>query len=276
MFIELVMKNEVFRMKIKGLKNFRDLGGIRAGKKHIRKGLMFRSEVPVKVPETEMAKLKTEFGIDTIVDLRTSQEIEDNHYNVPEGVEYLHIPIFKESVIGITKEAGSNYRQFIINTRDKEVLRNSIPDIDILYAGILKEDSVVEMTGKAFRQIISNVLEGKATLFHCSWGKDRVGVLASFLLSLLGVGMHDILKDYVFTNRAVKRKAWRDTLLILFFKRDMVVAKKVWRGSIAAPKYLTGLYEGIENDYGSIEVFFREALGISDELRDSFRSAMLI
>ncbi|HPY21323.1 MAG TPA: tyrosine-protein phosphatase [Bacteroidales bacterium] len=270
------MKNEVFRMKIKGLKNFRDLGGIRAGKKHIRKGLMFRSEVPVKVPETEMAKLKTEFGIDTIVDLRTSQEIEDNHYNVPEGVEYLHIPIFKESVIGITKEAGSNYRQFIINTRDKEVLRNSIPDIDILYAGILKEDSVVEMTGKAFRQIISNVLEGKATLFHCSWGKDRVGVLASFLLSLLGVGMHDILKDYVFTNRAVKRKAWRDTLLILFFKRDMVVAKKVWRGSIAAPKYLTGLYEGIENDYGSIEVFFREALGISDELRDSFRSAMLI
>ena len=57
---------------------------------------------------------------------------------------------------------------------------------------------VVEMTGKAFRQIISNVLEGKSTLFHCSWGKDRVGVLAAFLLSLLGVGMHDILKDYLY------------------------------------------------------------------------------
>ena len=46
-----------------------------------------------------------------------------------------------------------------------------------------------------------------------------------------------------------------DTLLILFFKRDRVVAKKVWRGSIAAPENLKGLYEGIENDYGSIEVF---------------------
>ena len=117
-------------MKIKGLKNFRDLGGIR-GKKHLRKGVYFVKEVPVKVPDDEMAKLKMEFGIDTIIDLRTSQEIKDNHYNVLEGVEYLHIPIFKESVIGITKEVGSNYRQFIINTRDKEVLRNAIPDIDI-------------------------------------------------------------------------------------------------------------------------------------------------
>ena len=263
-------------MKKNGLKNFRDLGGIRAGKKHLRKGLIFRSEVPVKVPDDEMAKLKMEFGIDTIIDLRTSQEIKDNHYNVPEGVEYLHIPIFKESVIGITKEVGSNYRQFIINTRDKEVLRNAIPDIDILYSGILKESSVVEMTGKAFRQIISNVMEGKATLFHCSWGKDRVGVMAAFLLSLLGVGMHDILKDYLFTNRAVKRKAWRDTLLILFFKRDRVVAKRFGVARLQLPEYLKGLYEGIENDYGSIEVFFREALRISDELRDSFRSAMLI
>ena len=263
-------------MKIKGLKNFRDLGGIKAGESYLRKGVIFRSETPVRVPEEEMPKLNERFGIDTIIDLRTFQEIEDNPYNVPEGVEYLHIPMFAEAVIGITKEAGTNYRQFIIETRDRERLRSAIPDIDILYSGILEETSVVEMTRKVIQTIISNVMEEKATLFHCSWGKDRVGVVAAFLLSLLGVGMKEILRDYTLTNKAVKRKALYDAALVLIFKRDWVVTKKVWRGSIAKPKYLQSLFQAIEKQYGSSDNFFREALGISDELRDSFRNRMLV
>jgi protein tyrosine/serine phosphatase len=50
----------------------------------------------------------------------------------------------------------------------------------------------------------------------------------------------------------------------------------VWRGSLAKPNYIKGVFEAIESDYGTMENFFREALGISDELRDAFRDKMLI
>ena len=140
----------------------------------------------------------------------------------------------------------------------------------------MKEKSVLEMTGKVMRQVISNTLEWKSTLFHCSWGKDRAGVLAAFLLSLLGVGMEEIVKDYTYTNRAVRSKAIQYAVLVFLFKQDRVAARKVWRCSLAKPNYIRGVFESIDSDNGSTENFFREALDISDELRDAFRDRMLI
>jgi protein-tyrosine phosphatase len=263
-------------MSIKGLKNFRDLGGIKAGDKHLRKGFLFRSEVPVKVSAEEMLRFRTPFEIDMLIDLRTQYEAEEKPYTLPEGVEYLHMPMFEESLMGITRDSGSSVGKYLIRKYNRQEIRHHLPDIEKLYIDVMKEKSVLEMTGKVMRQVISNTLEWKSTLFHCSWGKDRAGVLAAFLLSLLGVGMAEIVKDYTYTNRAVRSKAIQYAVLVFLFKQDRVAARKVWRGSLAKPNYIRGVFEAIESDYGSTENFFREALGISDELRDAFRDRMLI
>jgi len=44
---------------------------------------------------------------------------------------------------------------------------------------------------------------GHPVLFHCAAGKDRTGVLAALLLSLLGVPEEAIVADYVLTERAL-------------------------------------------------------------------------
>lgn len=46
--------------------------------------------------------------------------------------------------------------------------------------------------------------EEGAVLWHCSMGKDRVGVGTALLLYALGVPMETIMEDYLRTNRCLE------------------------------------------------------------------------
>ena len=52
---------------------------------------------------------------------------------------------------------------------------------------------------RRFLEILKDNKNG-AVLYHCSAGKDRVGVGTMLFLSILGVSKEDLFRDYLFSN----------------------------------------------------------------------------
>ena len=108
---------------------------------------------------------------------------------------------------------------------------------------------------------------GRPALVHCAAGKDRTGVAAALLLRTLGVTHDQIHEDYQLTNRGVG--AWG---------RAMHEGELPHHISIvisAHPDFLTAALEAMDELCGSFEGYLREALGVSDHLRDDLRGALL-
>lgn len=256
------------------MKNFRDLGGIMAADgRRVRNGLIFRSDNLFKITPADCSVLSG--LVKEVIDLRTRLEMKEKPDVAIDGVENIPIPVFKESVIGITHETGSDYGHFIVHCHDKKAIRAIIPDMDKIYSYVMTDSDIVDKIGEAIRRIVDNALASRPTLFHCSEGKDRAGAVAALTLSLLGVGREEIFADYAATNRVVRRKAIINAILVTILKLDPVAGRLVYRSSIADPAYIRASFDVIDELYGSPEKFFRERIGISDELRERFRSAVL-
>jgi protein-tyrosine phosphatase len=120
---------------------------------------------------------------------------------------------------------------------------------------------------EAGRETVAEVLSIMAdpasfpSMFHCSAGKDRTGVLAAFLLSLLGVGDATIIEDYT-------RSAPAMTRLVAYFRASYPEARdgcsRLPPTMVAA--HTTTMIEflgGLRRDYGSVEQFVA-TLGVAE------------
>ena len=264
------------RISAKGLSNLRDLGGIRAADgRRVREGLFFRSDSLHRIGPLTCTLLRDKLRVATIIDLRTPLEMEEKPDVPVEGVEWIAIPVFDESVIGITRESGADYGKFIRHSNDRQAIRAIIPDMVKIYSGVMADPQIVSKIAQVLQKMISNAQAGKATLFHCSQGKDRTGAVSSLLLALLGVDRRTIYREYSHTNRIVGPKAFRDFLLVLLFKLDPKAAWLVWKASIADSDYMRAAFQTIDRLYGSPEAMFRDVMQISDASRDALRAAAL-
>ena len=156
--------------------NFRDLGGYPVGRdRRVKTGLLFRSDGHDRLTPGDVDTLTDRLGIANIIDLRTLEEVERSGPSllVQQGVAWHHLPIVDRT------------QQFW----DKQDQR-----LSSVYLTILHEAS--ERLVAATTLIAE--LEGP-TVFHCAAGKDRTGLLAAFVLELLGVDDDVIAADYALT-----------------------------------------------------------------------------
>ena len=118
--------------------NLRDLGGI---DDVIPKGLFLRSGKLSILTPTESAELCKRYHIQCVIDLRTPVESAEFPDPLPEGVEYLQIPLLKDAAVGITHETGSDPMTIIRNLRKHpEKLMEMIPDFYALYTDIVTDE----------------------------------------------------------------------------------------------------------------------------------------
>ena len=94
---------------VAGIINARDLGGLttREGKT-IRKGLLLRSANLSRATEADLTKLRQDYRLSAVIDLRTAVERKEKPDRIPEGVEYRINPIFDEATAGITREGDTS------------------------------------------------------------------------------------------------------------------------------------------------------------------------
>lgn len=207
--------------------NFRDLGGHPAAEnRRVRAGMIFRSshlsEVP---PESPISRLE----LRTLVTLQSRAEVK--HLGVPEpasrrGVRWEHIPMGDEwfNDQGYTRIAVEPGREHLaLVTHFRSDWRR--------FFKLLAERDVYPL------------------LFHCSAGRDRTGVGAAMLLSMLGVERNRIVADFLESN-------------LVYTKLPL------------AAEQLDPVFELIDEN-GGIEGFMHEVIGLAPAELDLIREDLL-
>jgi protein-tyrosine phosphatase len=166
--------------------NFRDLGGYAVdGGPTVRWGLVYRADGIHRIEGADLARVAA-LGIRTVLDLRTRGELSDHGRVATEemNASYHHLPLLEQ-------------------VWERDVLVAELDAVDFLagrYLAMLDQGaasitSALETIGDAERLPL---------VFHCSAGKDRTGVLAAVLLSVLGVSDDDIAADYALSRTAMR------------------------------------------------------------------------
>ena len=180
--------------------NLRDIGGIGGGV--VPKGLFLRSGKLSILSKEEATDLCFKYGIKCVIDLRTPVESAEFPDPLPDGVEYVQIPLLKDAAVGITHETGSDPMTIIKNLRRQpDKLQAMIPDFKALYTDVVTDEYSRGQLDKVVLRLRENADKGICTLFHCTAGKDRTGIVSMALLKSYGVSDHEIVKDYLRTNR---------------------------------------------------------------------------
>ena len=126
---------------------------------------------------------------------------------------------------------------------------------------------------KALRQIMTT--KDGAVLWHCTEGKDRCGLLSAMTLFLLGVPEEDVIEDYLKTNTFAAKRIDK-----MYQKwRSLGISKGRAEGMLglfmAKEEYIEAALDSVRKTYGSIDLFLRDALEISDDEKESFREKVL-
>lgn len=225
--------------------NLRDLGGI---DNTIPKGLFLRSGKLSILTPMESTELYRRYHIQCVIDLRTPVEAAEFPDLVPEGVEYLQIPLLKDAAVGITHETGSDPMTIIRNLRKHpEKLMEMIPDFKALYTDIVTDEYSRSQLDKVVETLRMNADKGITTLFHCTAGKDRTGIASMALLKSYGVGNEEIVRDYMRTNRNAFWPTIKKCLGVALLTRKWTLVKAAYRSFMADRKLIETAIENYDN-----------------------------
>src|SRR3984957_998651 len=106
-----------------------------------------------------------------------------------------------------------------------------------------------------FRALFAHLLENHAPLvIHCTAGKDRTGFSFAPVLHALGGADDLIAQDYLLTNRFYRRDPSASS--------DLPDDVRQVLGSVEA-SFLAAAFDAIGADYGNLENYFRDGLGLT-------------
>jgi protein-tyrosine phosphatase len=118
-----------------------------------------------------------------------------------------------------------------------------------------------------FRTLFAHLLEDSAPLvIHCTAGKDRTGFACALILHTFGVSEDVIAEDYLLTNRFYRRDPNSGS--------DLPDDVKQVLGSVQA-SFLAAAFQAIDADYGDLESYLRDGLGLGKAERADLEARYL-
>lgn len=243
------------KINLQGADNARDFRGIKnIYGKSINTKKFIRSNHLNSLTEEDIYVLKKEYGLVTVIDLRTALEVEQKPDVEMEGVKYIHIPLFDESAIGITHEA---------NTDMQAAGLADIPDMRELYVRLVDDDYSVGQLSKVMHIIADN--EEGSVLWHCTEGKDRCGIVSAMFLSMLDVGIETVMEDYLRTNIAAANRAdiFYENVIRITGNREKALEVKT--AFMANKDYLNAALHTVSGQYSSVREYVEKRLNVSRE-----------
>ena len=266
---------------ITSIGNFRDLGGMKGidpvtkEEKQIKPHLLLRGALMMGLTDEEAKKLVEEYNLGCVIDLRTTQETEEKPDKVIPGVEYVHIQIMDEAMAGITKEKGTDAGTIVQKSDSEEELLKAIPDLVPLYSLMVKEPFCLGQMAKVIRKVMEVTEKGQAVFFHCTGGKDRTGVSAALIETILGVSKKDIFKDYLKTNKGNYGNIAKVYYYGAVVRHSRKAAKKMAICYLAPPSFLQSTFDTMIDRAATVPAFITYVLGITKEEQEAFAKAVL-
>lgn len=261
------------RIELEALPNTRDLGGLKAcGGRTVAPRRLIRSGELSPGTAADIKTLTCEYGLKTIVDLRSPLEREGRPDPEIPGVSYVSLPVLDERTLGMTREDG--------DVTERQSLRDMLysPGFDAAaymtgtYRALITSERSLARYKRFFGVLLSH--EEGALLWHCSAGKDRAGVAAAFILTALGVPREAVIEDYMSTNTFLRDDAPKKARELGITEPHILHKLRTVFGVSEA--YILAVFDYMERTCGSAEGFLQERLGIGQEERELLRRKYLI
>ena len=257
------------RIHLQSLPNTRDLGALMTKDgRHILPRKLLRSGSLYHVSLADQDMLLEDYKLSTVIDFRTEAEREQKPDTIMKGVEYYPIPVLDEETSGIT-QAGT--------LMDMLTKFDQVPDEFICkqYENLVRDEICI----KQYANFLDVVLHQKkgAVLWHCSAGKDRVGIGTALLLYALGVPRKTIKEDFLKTNVYLDNEMQH---MVRYLETRMIVTPEIMDKVRLLYKvkgeYLDTAFRTIEKDYGSVDYFMRKALYMNPKTIEALRNKDLV
>ena len=250
---------------LEGALNFRDLGGYAGhGGRTVRWGLVFRSDALHQLTERDLETVR-ELALRAIYDLRKSHERVKQPTIIPDhhGHRAVHL------VVGEDPAEAANQPEII-----DQILDGSLPEADDGYMADLYK-RMVDEGATTFGRLLTHLTEedGLPALFHCAAGKDRTGIAAALLLSVLGVDEETILDDYELSN--VYRANTRIEALRPMLEEAGVDVEKVRPFLSARRPVLEATLRHLHEHHGGVEAYLTGPAGMTPATLDRLRALLL-
>jgi protein-tyrosine phosphatase len=190
-----------------------------------------------------------ELGITTIVDLRSSNELEIRPTRdvSAANIRTIHAPVVEYDGSPTSPEDFQGYAH-----RYRELLVLGMSSYRLLFETVAANDGGV--------------------LFHCAAGKDRTGVAAALLLLFAGVADEEIIEDYSRSSGLLEPlfEQWRPR-----FTEDGVSEGVARRLMGSHPDDMSATLEHIRQQWGGAEGYM-SAIGMSPEALALLRSRLTV
>ena len=225
-------------LNLSGASNFRDLGGYpTADGRTVRWRQIFRSNHLGHLTDDDAAVLR-ELGVRSAFDFRGAEERTAAICGMPE-ISVHSLPVEPTVVAALRAIAAAGTP--LSAGHAFEVMRES-------YSGYVQNNTL------RYRTLFAHLLEDSAPLvIHCTAGKDRTGFACALILHTLGVSRDTIAEDYLLTNRFYRRDPNHSS--------DLPDEIKQVLGSVQE-SFLAAAFEAIDADYGDLETYLRDGLGL--------------
>src|SRR6266851_556980 len=234
-----------------GASNFRDLGGYRTTDgRAVRWRQIFRSNHLGHLTEADIEVLRP-LGLKSAFDFRGTEE----------------------RVAAICGLAGIAVHSLPIEPTVVAALRTRLADGVPLSSAdavdVMRESyrNYVRYNTPSFRALFAYLLGDRAPLvIHCTAGKDRTGFACALILHALGVPDDLIAQDYLLTN--------------CFYRRDPSASSDLpedVRQVLASVQasFLAAGFDGISADYGDLENYLNDGLGLGARERAALQARYL-
>ena len=237
-------------LPLTGTLNTRDLGGLpTAGGRLTKPGRFLRSDGPLNLTDADLDLLAS-LPLTTVVDLRQAHELERDPSRLVgrSGVDLHNVEIWGRIDASGAEKPADKY------------------DITAFYIAAL------DHAGPAFVHVIELLTDAPGTsMFHCTAGKDRTGLVAALILESVGVGRDDIIEDFALTEDRIEPLRLR---LLDDAEKHGVPREQFQRLLGATPDLLVPALAHLDQVHGGA-VNYLVSNGLSDGTLAALRSKLL-
>ena len=255
-----------------GQPNFRDVGGYETTDgRTVKWGKIYRSGELPRLGDEDVETLD-ELDIRTVVSFLTEKEIAARGPDrLPAGTVEVALPMEAGNLGDLTAVVNDARKtgdfSGVPADINPDIHRRLMVEAQEHYAALLRE-----VADPASRPLV----------FHCSHGVHRTGTATAILLSALGVPWETVREDYLLSNtyRWDEIEHRLTALRDLYAENNGIPPEEVDTTNMDAFYILQGAYidaalEQAVEDYGSMEAYIRQGLGLGDEEIEKLQEQLL-
>ncbi len=244
------------QIEVDCVSNLRDLGGYRTrdGRRVAWRRLL-RGGEPRHESLSSVLRLRDQIGLASVLDLRSDVEIRPERVAFLKAVDirYHNVPLEGD---GISAAPESDFFSRFTGMGD-------------FYLFMLRSETFSRRLISALEVVADT--SNHPVLFHCTVGKDRTGILAAFILDILGVGDDDILADYAMTGLSMPEFIERMRADVHTSSMLELLPSFFWEASAHSMESLLG---ALRAEHGSLRSYL-EARGAGQALFQGLEKALL-